>query len=102
MKRVVTRSMGGQAGAGVVLIVVDVVVIAWLLYGYGLTGWADAFAERSAPQAPQIARQAMWILAGGAVVTGGCLLVLRRRLAGIVQLLVLGGGAGVFAFLAAK
>jgi hypothetical protein len=87
---------------GSALLVVDLVVIAWLLYGYGMTGWADSFDDVNAPDAPQAARQAMWLLAGGAVVTGGGLLALRWRISGILQLLVLGCGAGAFALLTAR
>ncbi|MER5781662.1 hypothetical protein ABT104_08060 [Streptomyces mobaraensis] len=48
------------------------------------------------------ARQAVWVLAGGAVVTGGGLLALRRPVAGAFQLLVLGTGAAFFADLASR
>ncbi|MEV0050854.1 DUF6234 family protein [Saccharopolyspora shandongensis] len=101
MKRGSKPSIGQQVGVGVGLFLIDLMVIAWLLYGYGITGWADNFDGVNAPKAPQVALQAVWLLAGGAVVTGGGLLALRWRISGTVQLLILSGGAGAFALLAA-
>ncbi|MFD8592941.1 hypothetical protein ACFV1B_25905 [Streptomyces sp. NPDC059637] len=92
-------SAGRQAGVAAVLLLIDLMVIAWLLYGYGITGWADNYDDANAPEA---ALRATWILAGGAAVTGGGLLASRWRVPGAVQLLVLGGGAAMFALLAAR
>jgi hypothetical protein len=94
-------SMAQQIGVGLGLLVVDLTITAWLLWGYGWTGWADSFSQGIAPNAPTIAWRATWLLAGGAVVSGGGLL-LRWRIPGIVQLVVLGVGAGLFACLAAR
>ncbi|MEV5428146.1 DUF6234 family protein [Streptomyces sp. NPDC052701] len=102
MKSVGRPSAGRQAGVGAVLFLVDLMVIAWLLYGYGMTGWADGYDQSNPPDAPRAARQAMWFLTGGAVVTGGGLLALGWRVPGTVQLLLLGGGAGAFALFAAR
>ncbi|WP_437015841.1 hypothetical protein [Streptomyces sp. enrichment culture] len=93
---------GPQVGVGIALFVIDLLVFAWLLYGYGISGWADGHNGGDTPQAPGFARRAMWFLAGGAAVTGGGLLALRWRIPGTVQLLVLGGGALLFASLAAR
>ncbi|WP_371670582.1 hypothetical protein OG985_24965 [Streptomyces sp. NBC_00289] len=101
-KRANRPSAGQQVGVGAALLLIDLLVIAWLLYGYGMTGWADTYDEPNPPDAPRVARQAMWFLAAGAVVTGGGLLALGWRISGTVQLLLLGGGAGVFALLAAR
>ncbi|MGW0550282.1 hypothetical protein [Streptomyces altiplanensis] len=94
-------STGRQVGASVALLVIDLLAMAWLLYGYGISGWADSFDGDNAPEAPSFARRAMWFLAGGAAVTGGGLLALRWHIPGVVQLLTLGCGAGAFAYLAA-
>lgn len=102
MKRANKPSTGQQVGVGAALLLVDLMVIAWLLYGYGMTGWADSYDEPNPPDAPQVARQAMWFLLGGAVVTGGGLLALGWRISGMVQLVLLGGVAGVFALFAAQ
>ncbi|WP_329549584.1 DUF6234 family protein [Streptomyces sp. NBC_01356] len=102
MKRVGKPSTSQQVGVSVALLLVDLMVIAWLLYGYGMTGWADSYDESNPPDAPQVARQSMCFLVGGAVVTGGGLLALGWRISGIVQLLLLGGGAGVFALFTAQ
>ncbi|WP_394329332.1 hypothetical protein [Nocardiopsis sp. CNR-923] len=78
-------------------------VIAWLvLIQYGMAGWADSYDSGNPPRAPQEALRGMWILAGGAVVTGGGLLALGWRIPGLVQLVVLGVGAGLLAYLAAR
>ncbi|MGD9485613.1 hypothetical protein WDH52_20575 [Streptomyces sp. TRM70308] len=100
-KRANKPSTGQKVAVGFGLILLDLLVIAVFLWGYLITGWADNWNEDNAPEAPQAARQAMWFLAGGAVVTGGGLLALGRRAYGIVQLLALGGGAAAFALLAA-
>lgn len=97
MRRADGPSTGQQVGVALALLVIDLVVIAWLLYGYGMTGWADGYDSADAPEAPEVARQAMWLLAGGAVVTGGGLLALRWHVPGVVQLVVLGAAAGLFA-----
>ncbi len=94
-------STGRQVGASVALLVIDLLAMAWLLYGYGISGWADSLNGGNAPEAPDFARRAMWFLAGGAAVTGGGLLALRWHIPGTVQLLILGCGAGAFAYLAA-
>lgn len=96
-KRTGGPSAGRQIGLGLALLLIDLLVIAWLLYGYAITGWADGYDAAGAPDAPRAARQAMWFLTGGAVVTGGGLLALRWRICGVLQLLVLGGGAVAFA-----
>ncbi|MFJ1974271.1 hypothetical protein ACIO93_37240 [Streptomyces sp. NPDC087903] len=101
-KRANRPSTGQQIGVGLALLLIDLLVLAWLLYGYGMTGWADTYDEPNPPDAPQVARQAMCFLAAGAVVTGGGLLALGRRISGTVQLLLLGGGAGAFALFAAR
>ncbi|MER5469278.1 hypothetical protein ABZX90_20520 [Streptomyces sp. NPDC002935] len=102
MERGSGPSSGLQVVIGALLLVVDLLVIAWLLYGYGITGWADSYDEGNAPEAPGVAWQGMWILVGGAVVTGGGLLALRLRITGSVQLIVLGIGALMFHSLAAR
>ncbi|WP_280892571.1 hypothetical protein [Streptomyces sp. LBL] len=53
------------------------------------------------PNAPKEALLGMWLLLGGAVVTGGGLLALGWHIPGIVQLVVLGVGAGLLTSLAA-
>ncbi|MFF3578397.1 DUF6112 family protein [Streptomyces mirabilis] len=95
-------STGQQIGVSVALLVLDLMVIAWLVYAYGVTGWADAFDQGNPPSAPKEARRGMWILVGGAVVTGCGLLALRWHIPGIVQLVVLGAGAGLLADFAAR
>ncbi|MET9903453.1 hypothetical protein [Streptomyces sp. NPDC006446] len=101
MERGNEPSTGAQVMISVLLLGVDLMVIAWLLYGYGITGWADGYDEGNAPEAPEVAWRGMWILAGGAVVTGGGLVALRLRVMGVVQLIVLGAGALLFHSLAA-
>ncbi|MFD3733103.1 hypothetical protein [Streptomyces sp. NPDC058632] len=84
------------------LLVVDLMAVTWLVFGYGMTGWADSHDDGNAPDAPGEALRGMWLLAGGAVVTGGGLLALRWRIPGLVQLVVLGAGAALLAHLAAR
>ncbi|MFC9845985.1 hypothetical protein ACFWFF_04740 [Streptomyces sp. NPDC060223] len=97
MRRPSKPSTGQQVGVSLALLLIDLMVIAWLMYGYGITGWADSYDDSNPPDAPRVARQAMWFLAGGAVLTGGGLLALGWRISGTVQLLLLGGGAALFA-----
>ncbi|MFI0966427.1 hypothetical protein ACH4S8_34290 [Streptomyces sp. NPDC021080] len=99
MKRGSAPYVGAQVMVGVLLLACDVVVIVGLWFGYGLAGWTDD--GSIAPEAQMFARQAMWYLAGGAVVTGGGLLALRWHIPGTVQLIVLGIGALKFQALAA-
>ncbi|WP_244291545.1 DUF6234 family protein [Streptomyces subrutilus] len=82
------------------LLIPDLMAIAWLVFGYGMAGWADGYDQDSVPGAPKVAWQGMWILVGGAVITGGGFLALRWRVTGIMQALVLGIGAGLLAALA--
>ncbi|MEE1930329.1 hypothetical protein V1J52_19440 [Streptomyces sp. TRM 70351] len=82
------------------LLLLDLLVIAALVYGYAISGWADSYDGNGDSSAPEVAWQGMWILAGGAVVTGGGLLALRWRVAATAQVLVLGAGAALLAFLA--
>ncbi|MGW0855862.1 DUF6234 family protein [Streptomyces sp. NPDC002690] len=94
-------STGRQAGLSAVLLVVDLIVIGWLVFRYGMTGWADSYDDGNPPEAPHEAMRATWILFGAAVVTGGGFHLLRWRTCGTVQLLVLGAGAALLASLAA-
>ncbi|MFD6425069.1 DUF6234 family protein [Streptomyces sp. NPDC060198] len=94
-------STGRQAGISVVLLVVDLIVIGWLVFRYGMTGWADSYDDDNPPDAPSEAVRATWLLFGAALVTGGGFHLLRRRTCGTVQLLVLGAGAALLASLAA-
>lgn len=94
-------STGQQAGVSVVLFVVDLMVIGWFVFHYGMTGWADSYDDSNPPAAPREALRATWILFGAAVVTGGGFHLLRWRTCGTVQLLVLGAGAALLASLAA-
>ncbi|MET7695354.1 DUF6234 family protein [Streptomyces sp. NPDC005483] len=93
-------STGQQLGVGLALVILDLMVIAWLVFRYGMTGWADSYDRDNLPDAPKMAWQGMWLLVGGAVVTGGGLLAMRWRGPGIMQLIVLGAGAGLLAVLA--
>ncbi|WP_234310826.1 hypothetical protein [Streptomyces sp. NRRL S-474] len=85
------------------LLVIDFLVIAWMVYGYGMAGWADSYESDgvSPSSASEAASKASWILGCGAVLTGGGLLALGWRIPGVVQLVVLGGGAVQFASSAA-
>ncbi|MEW2266494.1 hypothetical protein ACGF5T_13490 [Streptomyces sp. NPDC047853] len=91
-------STGRQVGAGVALVVIDLVVIGWTVYSYGMAGWADGYESDGAgpSSASRVASEAALLLGGGAVVTGGGLLALGWRVPGVVQLVVLGGAALLF------
>ncbi|MFD5632950.1 hypothetical protein ACFWJM_02190 [Streptomyces sp. NPDC127077] len=91
--------IGAQVMIGVLLLAVDLAYIAGLWFAYGFAGWTDD--GGIAPEAQMFAWRTTWYLAGGAVVTGGGLLVLRWRIPGAVQLIVLGIGALEFHSLAA-
>jgi hypothetical protein len=96
-------STGEQVGISVAFLVIDLMVIAYLVFiRYGMTGWADAYDSGNPPDAPREALRGMWLLVGGAVVTGGGLLALGWRIPGVVQLIVLGVGAGLLACFAAR
>ncbi|MFJ4014477.1 hypothetical protein, partial [Streptomyces sp. NPDC090026] len=69
---------------------------------YGMSSWADSYNGGNPPSAPKEALRGMWILVGGAVVTGGGLLALGWRIPSLVQLVVLGAGAGLLAYFAAR
>ncbi|WP_066931390.1 DUF6234 family protein [Streptomyces sp. NBRC 110611] len=90
-------SRGTDIGVAIALLVLDILLVGWLLYGYGITGWADGYSPNREPEAPDVARTAIWILLGGSVVSGGGLLYLRCWVAGVTQFLVLGAGAMLFA-----
>jgi hypothetical protein len=68
-----------------------------------MAGWADSYESDgvAATGASRAAAQAWWLLGGGAVVTGGGLIALGWRITGMVQLVVLGGGAVLVSALAA-
>ncbi|MFG2795138.1 hypothetical protein [Streptomyces pseudovenezuelae] len=100
MERGSEPSIGQQVGVSLALLILDLMVIAWLVFRYGMTGWADSYDQDNLPGAPKMAWQGMWFLVGGAVVSGGGLLALRWRTPGIMQLIVLGVGAGLLAALA--
>ncbi|GAA3503049.1 hypothetical protein GCM10019016_101590 [Streptomyces prasinosporus] len=103
MKHGSEPSIGPQIGVSVALLVIDLMVIAWLVFiRYGMTGWADSYDSNNPPSAPKEALRGMWLLVGGAVVTGGGLLALQWRIPGTVQLVVLGVGAGLLASLATR
>ncbi len=96
-------SIGEQVGVSVALLVIDLMVIAWLvIIQYGVSGWADNYNGGNPPSAPKEALRGMWLLAAGALVTGGGLLALGWRVPGLVQLVVLGVGAGLLAYFAAR
>ncbi len=103
MRRADEPSTGQQIGVSVALFVIDFMLIAWSVYSVGIAGWADGYeSDGVAPSsASRAASQAWWLLGGGAVLTGGGLLALRWRIPGIVQLVVLGGGAVLVSSLAA-
>ncbi|MET9865858.1 hypothetical protein ABZZ16_06565 [Streptomyces sp. NPDC006386] len=89
------------------LLVIDLMVIAWMVFAVGMEGWADSYesasasASASASGASSVASQASLILMGGAVFTGGGLLALGWRIPGVVQVVVLMGGAVLVSSLAA-
>jgi hypothetical protein len=96
-------STGEQVGVTAALLVIDLVVIAWLVViQYGMTAWADSYNGGAPPGARREALRGAWLLAGGAVVTGGGLLALNRRLPGTAQLVVLGAGAALLASVPAR
>ncbi|MFF5970133.1 DUF6234 family protein [Streptomyces sp. NPDC012769] len=95
-------STGQRIAVAVALLLIDLLVIAWLLYGYGVTAWADGYDPANPPEAPRMARRSAWLLAAAAAVTGGGLLLLRRWTAGTVQLTALGCASALFAFLATR
>lgn len=96
-------STGEQVGVSLAFLVIDLMVIAYLVFiRYGMTGWADAYDSSNPPDADGEALRGMWLLAGGAVVTGGGLLILGWPIPGVVQLIVLGVGAGLLAGFAAR
>ncbi|MEQ8145827.1 hypothetical protein [Streptomyces sp. OP7] len=90
-------STGPQIGVGVALLLVDLMLIAGSVYCVGMAGWAVGYESggSAVSGAAQTAAQAMWLLGGGAVLTGGGLLALGWRVPGIVQLVVLGVGAAL-------
>ncbi|GGX13919.1 hypothetical protein GCM10010383_49970 [Streptomyces lomondensis] len=106
MKPANEPSTGRQIGVTVALLVIDFMVIAWMVYDFGMAGWADGYASDSVSassesSASRVASQASWLLGGGAVLTGGGLLALGWRIPGVVQLVVLGVGAASFSTLTA-
>ncbi|BFP54749.1 hypothetical protein SCMC78_45560 [Streptomyces sp. CMC78] len=87
----------------VALLVIDLMAIAWLvIIQYGISSWADNYNGGNPPSAPREALRGMWLLAGGALVTGGGLLALGWSGPGLMQLVVLGVGAGLLAYFAAR
>lgn len=96
-------STGRQIGVSLALVVIDFLLIAWMAFGVGMAAWADSYESDSASAtgAASTASQAVWVLVGGAVLTGGGLLALGWRIPGVVQLVVLFGGAVLVSSLAA-
>ncbi|KDN78220.1 hypothetical protein ABZ568_12755 [Streptomyces olindensis] len=96
-------STGQQIGVSLALVVIDFMLIAWMAFGVGIEAWADSYESDSASAtgAASAASQAAWVLVGGAVLTGGGLLALGWRIPGVVQLVVLFGGAVLVSSLAA-
>ncbi|MQL62697.1 hypothetical protein F6Q10_08700 [Streptomyces vinaceus] len=88
-------STGPQIGVSAALLLVDLMLVAGSVYCVGTAGWAGSYESggSAASSASRTAAQAMWLLGGGAVLTGGGLLALGWRIPGIVQLVVLGVGA---------
>jgi hypothetical protein len=80
---------GRQVGVSLALLILDLMVIGWLVFRYGMTGWADGHDQVNLPGAPKMAWLGMWLLVGGALVTGGGLFVLWWRGPAITQLLAL-------------
>ncbi|MEU0892999.1 hypothetical protein [Streptomyces massasporeus] len=103
MRRTNRPSTGGQIGVSLALLAIDFMLIAWSVYSVGIAGWADSYESDGVvpTSASGAASQALWLLCGGAVLTGGGLLALGWRIPGTVQLLVLGGGAVLVSSLAA-
>jgi hypothetical protein len=103
MRQTNEPSTGQQIGVSVALLVIDFMLIAWSVYGVGMAGWADSYESDGVvpSSASRAASQALWLLGGGAVLTGGGLLALGWRIPGVVQLVVLGGGAVLVSSLAA-
>ncbi len=94
-------SKGFQAAAGCVWLIVDVALVGYLLFRYGMTGWSDGCDDPvNAPAAPAEARRAAWIVLGTAIVSGGFLLLRRYWVTAVLQLLLTGAAAGMFALLA--
>ncbi|MFF5312919.1 hypothetical protein [Streptomyces massasporeus] len=95
MRQTNEPSTGRQIGVSLALLVIDFMLIAWSVYGVGISGWADGYESDGVvpTSASRAASQALWLLCGGAVLTGGGLLALGWRIPGIVQLVVLFGGA---------
>lgn len=87
-------STGRQVALSVVLLVIDLAAIAWLVVRYTMMTWADGLEPVHPPRAPKEALRGTCLLAGGAIVTGCGLLALRWRIPGVMQLVVLGIGAG--------
>ncbi|MEU9358175.1 hypothetical protein AB0D35_08695 [Streptomyces sp. NPDC048301] len=84
------------------LLVIDFLVIVCALYAWGMTGWSESYdsAGTGPSSASRVASQASGLLIAGAIITGGGLLAKGWRIAGIVQLVVLGGAAALFSFAA--
>ena len=78
------------------MLVCDVMLVGWLWYGLAMTTWADSFSDRESSEAREAARQAAWVCGGAALLLGSGFLALRFRVTGVVQVLVLGGAAGLF------
>lgn len=95
-------SKRGDVGITVMMLLLDCLIVGWFLYAVGITGWADSYSPDGEPEAPGAAREAMWFLLAATVITGGGLLALRARIAGTVQLIVLGGCAALFAVASAR
>ncbi|WP_239079730.1 DUF6234 family protein [Streptomyces sp. SID7909] len=94
-------SKGFQVAAGCVSLIVNVALVGYLLFRYGMTGWSDSYDDPvNAPAAPAEARRAAWIVLGTAVVSGGFLLLRRYWVTAVLQLLFTGAAAGMFALLA--
>ncbi|MFJ4281861.1 hypothetical protein [Streptomyces massasporeus] len=95
MKQTHRPSTGGQIGVSLALLVIDFMLIAWSVYSVGIAGWADSYESDGVvpTSASRAESQALWLLCGGAVLTGGGLLALGWRIPGTVQLVVLFGGA---------
>ncbi|MFB6700859.1 hypothetical protein [Streptomyces rubiginosohelvolus] len=85
------------------LLAIDPMVIAWLvIIQYEVSSWADNYNGGNPPSASKEALRGMWLLAAGALVTGGGLLALGWRTPGLVELVALGVGAGLLVYFAAR